>query len=57
MEEDELRDKFAMACLTGILANPADKRQTYDEYADRAYKMADAMIRRRKPLRVVEDGS
>jgi len=40
-----VRDEFAMAALTGIIA--ADGRGTYDELAKEAYTYADAMMARR----------
>ena len=41
-----LRDRFAMAVITGILAG----RETFyeDAFADVAYKIADAMLKRRE---------
>ena len=41
----DVRDEFAMAALTGIIA--ADGRGTYDELAKEAYTYADAMMARR----------
>lgn len=41
----DLRDYFAMAALTGILA--ADKDGTYEDFAHDAYGYADAMMEAR----------
>lgn len=42
----DLRDTFAAAALTGLLAsNPYDQAMTYAEYANESYRMADAMLR------------
>lgn len=58
MEEDELRDKFAMAALTGIVSSQENMFGFNPErVAKKCYEFADAMLRIRKPLRVVEDGS
>ncbi len=44
----DLRDTFAAAALTGLLAsNPYDHAMTYVEYANESYRMADAMLRER----------
>lgn len=44
----DLRDQFAMAALTGLLANDWKEGQNlYSDYADDAYRMAAAMLRRR----------
>lgn len=42
--KDDLRDKFAMAALTGLLANNV----SYDAASIRAYNIADAMMEARK---------
>lgn len=48
--EDRLRDKYAMAALTGILSNEnvnpikAIEEHYYDLLAAGAYRMADAML-------------
>ena len=42
-----LRDKFAMAVLTGIQANPACDEWTSHQVAEFAYKHADAMLAER----------
>jgi|15BtaG_2_1085339.scaffolds.fasta_scaffold02350_12 hypothetical protein len=44
---NDLRDQFAMAALTGEVANP-DSRGGYSEFAARAYRLADAMLEARK---------
>lgn len=42
-----LRDQFAMAALTGLLGDVSD--YTREEIAIAAYRMADAMLKYRKP--------
>jgi hypothetical protein len=42
----KLRDKFAIAAITGTLPGSA---LNVDEYAALAYRMADAMMRAREP--------
>lgn len=42
----DLRDRFAMAALTGLII--ADARTVYDDDVDAAYIYADAMMARRK---------
>ena len=42
-----LRDQFAMAALQGLLAEP-NLCATHEEFAERAYRQADAMIEARK---------
>lgn len=44
-KQDELRDQFAAAALTGILVGIDDPK--YKDCADMAYKMADAMLEER----------
>lgn len=46
----ELRDKFAIAALTGLLASPDPVLDTLtpSEYAARAYMQADAMLEYRE---------
>ena len=53
MEDFEvaLRDQFAMAAITGILAGKWGQMPQYkpeEAFADFAYKMADAMMKRRE---------
>ncbi len=43
----ELRDRFAMAALTGLLANPAEARISPAEWTYDAYRFADAMLKAR----------
>ena len=43
----ELRDRFAMAALTGLLANPAEARISPAEWTYDAYRFADAMMKSR----------
>lgn len=40
------RDRFAMAALTGLIANPAN-REPADVFAKTAYAVADAMMEAR----------
>lgn len=42
----DLRDEFAMAALTGILANP-NYDNTFQKDAENAFKQADAMLKAR----------
>ena len=42
-----LRDKFAMAALTGLLVK-IDSDDSMNAYAEHAYKFADAMLEARK---------
>lgn len=53
MAREELRDKFAMAALTGILVNiestdSVDRGGLRKIVADAAYRVADAMLEARK---------
>lgn len=43
-----LRDTFAMAALSGIMANHEWQNNNQYHVADDAYKIADAMLERRK---------
>jgi hypothetical protein len=43
-----LRDTFAMAAVSGILANQNTQQNTPHYVADEAYNIADAMLLRRK---------
>ena len=43
----ELRDRFAMAALTGLLANPSHDMLSPEEWASDAYNIADAMLKAR----------
>lgn len=45
-EQKTLRDEFAMAALTGVVQIKSPLR--YKDYAEFAYKMADAMLEARK---------
>jgi hypothetical protein len=51
MEEKTLRDEFAMAALSGALANPNLKAHKLDTdphtFARDMYKLADAMVKAR----------
>ena len=42
-----LRDHFAAAALTGLLAAPTDKDRSMEYWARLAYEAADAMLRQR----------
>lgn len=42
-----VRDHFAMAALTGLLANPNIEHRSFDEMATEAYQWADAMMKAR----------
>lgn len=44
----ELRDRFAVAALTGLLANPAEARISPAEWTYDAYRFADAMMKSRE---------
>jgi hypothetical protein len=46
-ERPTLRDHFAMAALTGNMANPNIRFQSFDEMATESYQMADAMTKAR----------
>lgn len=46
-EKRELRDRFAIAALTGICANPKT-HATDSEVAEGAYRVADAMLEARE---------
>lgn len=43
----DLRDHFAAAALTGLLAAPTDKDRSMEYWARLAYESADAMLRQR----------
>ena len=45
---ETMRDRFAMAALTGLLADQALYSPYWSTYAENAYKIADAMIEARK---------
>jgi len=47
-ERERLRDTFAAAALTGLLAGPGDKDFSMDYWARHAYGAADAMLRERE---------
>ena len=48
----ELRDRFAMAALTGLLASPSEcegkSKNPLERYSKRAYQYADAMMATRE---------
>jgi hypothetical protein len=54
-ERERLRDTFAAAALTGLLAAPTDKDRSMDYWARLAYEAANAMLRERG--REVGDGN
>ena len=43
-----LRDRFAMAALTGMLSNPNTRKIVRPELFETAYEFADAMLEARK---------
>ena len=43
----ELRDRFAMAALTGLLADHTMQNFSVTEFADLSYEYADAMLKAR----------
>jgi hypothetical protein len=43
----ELRDRFAMAALTGLLADHTMQNFAVTEFADLSYEYADAMLKAR----------
>ncbi len=51
MDKEELRDQFAKAAITGILAGrwgQMPNRKPEEAFADFAYRVADAMLKRRE---------
>ena len=51
MDKQELRDQFAKAAITGILAGrwgQMPNRKPEEAFADFAYRVADAMLDRRE---------
>ena len=51
MNEEDLRDCFAMFAMTGIIMTGFD--DVVEKVANDAYKMADAMLEARKPQETV----
>jgi hypothetical protein len=49
MNENDLRDCFAMFVLNGIVSRGITSHTDLSEVADNAYKLADAMLEARKP--------
>jgi hypothetical protein len=47
-DEITLRDTFAAAALTGLLAAPTDKDRSSEYWARFSYEIADAMLRERE---------
>jgi hypothetical protein len=45
---ERLRDEFAMAALTGLLAGRFDEKTNRFVYAEVAYTFADAMLKQRE---------
>lgn len=43
----DLRDAFAIGAAQGMMASPHSVKFSYDDYAERAYAMADAMLKER----------
>jgi len=52
MNEQDLRDCFAMFVLNGIVSRGITSHTDLSEVADNAYKLADAMLDARKPKEV-----
>ena len=51
MDKEELRDQFATAAITGILAGrwgQMPNMKPEEAFADFAYRVADAMLKRRE---------
>lgn len=48
LNETSLRDTFAAAALTGILAAPKYAQHTPDDAAERCYRYADSMLAARE---------
>ena len=44
----ELRDRFAMAALTGLLADHTMQQLSVTQFADLSYEYADAMLKARR---------
>ncbi len=49
MNEQDLRDCFAMFALCGIVGRDASDPSQIPFYAENAYKLADAMLKARNP--------
>ena len=49
VELPSLRDRFAMAALQGMLADP-ESSGNCEEFASVAYEYADAMLKEREPI-------
>ena len=47
-EAKELRDRFAMAALTGLIINNLAQQYTPQDNAEDAYRYADAMLKARE---------
>lgn len=58
MNKQELRDQFATAAITGILAGrwgQMPNRKPEEAFADFAYRVADAMLERREQWTSLQD--
>lgn len=58
MDKQELRDQFATAAITGILAGrwgAMPNRKPEEAFADFAYRVADAMLERREQWTSLQD--
>ena len=58
MDKQELRDRFAIAPITGILAGrwgQMPNRKPEEAFADFAYRVADAMLERREQWTSLQD--
>jgi len=49
MNDNDLRDCFAMFVLNGIVSRGITSHTNLSEVADNAYELADAMLEARKP--------
>jgi hypothetical protein len=47
-QDADLRDIFAAMALQGLLSNSESPCYTPNQFADEAYRMADAMLRKRE---------
>lgn len=54
VEDDTLRDRFAMACLQGLMVRDADFEATKEYYTKIAYEYADEMMKARSKPPVAE---
>lgn len=45
-----VRDVFACTAMGSLISNPADAKRSFEDYAESAYQMADAMLEARITL-------